>query len=296
MSTRDETAVRRQRLGFVCFKAFGDLIIALTSLRDVTPESSGRVRLIVGSHLEPLLDALGSEREIVRIGHGERDVPAVYDIRKKGVAAAARSILGLRQGMSALASRSDEKLVFYAADLRDRLIAAGRPIIGFPETENVYAGYARLLADAGIDTAASRTAAAKGASVVAICPGSRLATKNIPVEIVRDLHDRIARTGQEPRLLLLEGERPDLETCGLPFQRVPRSFAAMAEAIGQASRVVSADSMPAHMAEHFHIPTYVLTPVPNAYWLPPMAFERARWSLFAEAQAGRLGDFLLGEA
>lgn len=76
---------------------------------------------------------------------------------------------------------------------------------------------------------------------------------------------------------------------------VPRRFQAMADAVRSVDAVISADSMPAHMAEYFGSPVFVVSPVPNAYWLPLSCLTTDRWVLFnqLDEQADRLSRFLL---
>jgi hypothetical protein len=55
--------------------------------------------------------------------------------------------------------------------------------------------------------------------------------------------------GLDMQLFLLEGERPDLEDDNPPFNIVPRQFTALCSAIADVDLVISADSLPAHLAE-----------------------------------------------
>ena len=67
--------------------------------------------------------------------------------------------------------------------------------------------------------------------------------------------------------------------------KVPRQFSLMANAVRAARVVISADSMPAHMAEYFGVPVFVMSPSPNAYWLPKSCIDSGRWSLFSDPVA-----------
>src|SRR3546814_823984 len=86
------------------------------------------------------------------------------------------------------------------------------------------------------------------------------------------------------RTYVLQDERPDLD--GLPHLcTIPRNFGAMVGALKDVSLVISSDSMPAHMAEFLQKPVFVLSPVPNPYWLPLASFQTSAWSLFEDAKS-----------
>ena len=86
------------------------------------------------------------------------------------------------------------------------------------------------------------------------------------------------------------GEIADTFNYACDVVKVPRNFSAMANAIKKVDAVISADSMPAHMAEYFGVPVFVITPEPNRYWLPVSAFNNNFWCCFNDIMAG---DYLL---
>ena len=101
-----------------------------------------------------------------------------------------------------------------------------------------------------------------------IFPGSRVSTKNLPVNVIDRINSSAAGASLRSTLFLLEGERRDLENADRPHRIVPRSFSALIEAIASVDLVVSADSLPAHLGERLGKPVFVVSPVPNHYWLP----------------------------
>jgi ADP-heptose:LPS heptosyltransferase len=94
-------------------------------------------------------------------------------------------------------------------------------------------------------------------------------------------------------VVLLQGERPELEKSGLPVVVVPRDFGAMREAVELADAVISPDSMTAHLAEHCGKPVLVITPVDKFYWMPRFAAQHGTILLFDETLAsGPFDNFM----
>lgn len=271
-------------IDIVAIKAFGDLVITLTALA-TNPALPSGTRLLLGEHLVPLADALTIPTPTIVVAHGEAGVPAIYDIRRCGAPAALQSAWRLRRLFRAA---RPEVLLFDRVGTRERWLAGSARTHALPPAENIYLAYAGAL---GSSTARPSTRPPAN-GIVGIFPGSRLASKNLPEPVVRTAIQAIADAGLIPRLLLLEGERPDLEGSGLPHEIVPRSFPAMIAAVGACGIVLSADSMPAHVAENRGIPVFVLSPVDNRYWLPLSAFTANRWALFSDDVAARTGQFL----
>lgn len=273
-----------KRTDLVAIKAFGDLVIALTAVRAVPAEARSRYRLLVGAHLVPLVEAIGSPVTVEVLDHREQDVPAMYDVRRCGPSAAMRSAWRLRRLIRAA---QPNQLLFDRLSARERWLAGGGAADQLPAAANIYLAYAKAL---GLVPAAPAPAPRQGA--VGIFPGSRVAAKNLTRKIVRATMAAIERAGFTPCLLLLEGERPDLEVSGLAHQIVPRSLAAMIDAVTRCSCIISADSMPAHVAEQRGIPVHVISPIDNRYWLPQSAFMLDRWSLFDADIGSQVGLFL----
>ena len=278
-------------LDIVATKSFGDLVIALTAIRRGAATEPAP-RLLLGEHLVPLFDALAQghgEQPVVLLRHGESGVPSAYDIRKNGVRAATASLLRLRGAIhEAARGAGAQRLLFDRMGWRERAIAGHTPAVALPARGNIYLAYEAVLG------AGSRPAPrpGKAGGIVGVFPGSRLARKNLPRPLIEHAIRAIAAQGARARLCLLEGERPDLELAELAPVIVPRSFAAMVAAVSACDAVVSADSLPAHLAEALGVPVFVASPVPNAYWLPRSAFLGRRWCLFDHAVEEALAPFL----
>jgi hypothetical protein len=281
-------------IALVSLKAFGDFIIARWALRQLDTGTTN-VTLIAGDHLAELDAALGSRVGTRYVRHGEGGVPALFDMNRLGVCRGVSSAVRLRRLIQELNLPSHTYLVFDKVSLRESFIAAALPTKTLPGAKNIYLAYSELLGlTATLEDAAAATGLAKRPARVGIFPGSRISAKSLPADVITQLIDICQSAGARPTVFALEGEVNDLSP-GLPVINVPRRFEAMVQAVRSVGTVISADSMPAHMAEYFDCPVFVVSPVPNHHWLPLSCLATGRWALFDDlgARADLLHRLLL---
>jgi hypothetical protein len=251
---------------FLSFKAYGDLVIACHHLRENS--SAGEV-LVCADHLRPLLRALAYPGPTVFLDGGESGVPALFDIRKQGVVAAARSAVSLRHAIGAVTQPGD-MLVFDRIGWRQRYLAAGRAsvdvISGRP---NIYLDYEAFLGTCAAHPVNLSALASVGK--IGIFPDSRVAAKQIPDSLVRKIADALHLAGHEVRIVRA-GPGGEVDT-----------FEALVERIGSFAAIVSADSLPAHIAEYIGRPMFIFSPVANTYWLPKTALAQESHALFRDS-------------
>ncbi|QHL90225.1 hypothetical protein GVO57_04465 [Sphingomonas changnyeongensis] len=281
----------------VCFlqlKAFGDFVIANAAAERVAAQDRQRVTIAIGTHLQQLCEAVAPTVPVITVASPEASVPAIFDIRKLGLSAALKSAWQVRRAVERAAIGRDALILVDGLGMRERFVIGSRPAIGMSAaTANIYHGYDALLQAAGIRLAPAQPARAATVRRAGIFPGSRIAAKNLPVALVADLLNEAGRRGVSTDLYLLQGERPDLEASGLPHIVMPRQFTALRAAIAGVDFVVSADSLPAHLAESLCIDSFVITPRPNEFWMPRSVFDHRRWGLFNEpGLIARIGALL----
>lgn len=279
-------------LSLVAFKAFGDLVIAVSCLERRATEAGRRIEILLGQHLIPLFDALESRLATRVVHHSENSLPALFTIKKDGPVKALGSAVHLRRAVKDADIPADHFLIFDRLGIRERFVTNGWRQVEMPEAPNIYLAYDQFLDSLGyplVDRKRDRNASGP----LRIFPGSRVPAKNLPVELVRQLMATAANRGIATELMLLEGERLDLESCGLPYTPISRNFSSMIAAVRGAGKVISADSMPAHIAEHLGRDMFVFSPAPNRYWLPRTAYLQQWDGLFADsAESARLAAFL----
>ena len=290
------TAAASLRLAFVVIKAFGDLTIAASVLRRLEPVDRARCQLLIAPHLRDLTAVLapGCEVQVLPIGPV---LPPLFDVRKhRHPGRIFASALGLRRALAAAAP--DATLVFDMLAWRERLIAGRRQALAVEDGQartNVYALHEALVRRAlpAARIAPPTPLAATVTRRIGLLPFSRVSAKNVPVTLVESIATQCRAHGFDPVLLLLDGEDfPELP--GVATERLARRFDALKEGIESVAAVISADSLPAHLAEYHGRAAFVASPVKNDYYLPPRAFAAGHWGLFSDLTEldGRLARFL----
>jgi hypothetical protein len=286
-----------QSIAIASAKSFGDFVIVHSVLRRIDDRAKDKVRLIACSHLKGLNAILPDDVCVTLVDSGEDGVPAVFDVKKCGAFAAVQSALSLRRVFQKIARDDNEALAFDALGVRERFIAGRWPLIG-PRTRgsNIYETYSQFLAEQEIRTAVAPRIRAGAAHSVGIFPESRLLRKRLAAPTLSVILERAARAGMESKLFILDGDLvPDHPHPGLV--KIPRNFESLANAIKSVGSVISADSLPAHLAEYFARPVFVALPAPNEYWLPHGCFTNKRWGIFDDrAQFSSLLDRFLAES
>ena len=257
---------------FISVKSYGDFIIASNALRAHGSHSDA---LLCGSHLRPLMSAIDYKGNIEWLETGDDGVPAFFDVGKFGILSAIASGVTLHRSINKNISAND-LLVFDRLGWRQKFLAGLKPkaevASGLP---NIYLDYENFLSS-GIDSRVELPL--KKVKKIGIFPDSRLSTKKIdPVLVSKIFHD-LSVLGCDPQAVYVGGSPiiPRINIC------VVNSFEMLVAAIRDFDIIISADSLPAHLAEFFGKPIFVISPVNNNYWLPKSAFLNGRFSLFSD--------------
>lgn len=275
----------------VCLKAFGDFVIACRAVRRVQgPSRSGAPRILAGAHLRVLAQALGVRENVAFVNTGsEQDVPAAFDIRRRGWVGAARSLLQMRSALTA--ARGDARLVFDRLGWRERIIAGSADSVGLPIATNIYSAYECLLSNAGYEIAAPAPASNGALRSAIIVPASRIGAKTLPAETIRSVLEQLAALGIQAEVILLEGDVVQMPP-GMQARRISRTFEALIDRVRRSDLVVSADSLAAHLAEYLGRRSFVVAPRANIYWLPADSLRSEGWTTFDRTT--RLSSWLAG--
>lgn len=278
---------------FVSLKAFGDLVIAVAVLERLSGPGAGGVEILYGSHLSDLVSALEPRVAARRIQLASTSVPAMYDVRKAGLP---RALASLAEVRAALARSAPEQgvLVFDRNQARERIIAGRLAHRALPVAGNIYDAYDLALREFGLEPGSVLSGTAYRGGTIGLFTASRVARKDIPLELLEPLIARLNEAGAPSIIYLLEGERPDITASHLPHVVIPRTFGALIGAVRECSLVVSADSLPAHLAEREGLPVYVLSPASNEFWLPRSSFVHRNWGLFSDGTPDAIATKILG--
>lgn len=262
-----------------CFKAYGDLVIVRSSMRHLEG-CDGAPFLVIGSHLVELNEVFGSEIKVIVISHGEGGVPAFFDVRKKGVFAALKSGWRLHALINEAIQSPCSPLLFDSVGAREGYLASSNKAVGLPDSPNIYLSYAIALGNKSLSALNGQCTKFVDGSV-GIFPSSRIHRKTMPPNVISWLVNACYIRGLQCKVYVLDGESIHLPNLGDRVVVVPRTFQAMAMAVREVDAVLSADSMPAHLAEFYLKPVFVVSPSENLYWLPISSFLNNHWSLFS---------------
>lgn len=270
------------QLAFVQVKSFGDLTIVCKSLRNLTEEMRGRCLILIAPHLFDLACMLAPGCMVETLAFSENGVPSIFDLKKKGLFAGLRSALSLRKAL--LTAAPNAMLIMQRSALRERFIAGPRHFAVLPKTDNIYLAYKHFLDNQFHCNLEPIILSAVHCSNlrVAICPFSRVKSKNLPVKLIEEVATNCRLAGFKPELLLLEGEDTLELASNVEVRILPRRFDILADALAEYSGVISADSLPAHLAEYRGTSAFVVTPEPNTYWLPLHSFQGRYWGVIGQ--------------
>lgn len=265
----------------VSVKGLGDLVIALTCLQRVLPQARSRFRFLLGQHLETLWAALAPPFAATVVTHPDTGAAALFQVNSRPIPDIARSAWGLRRSLRHARHRANVML-FDEIDIRHRFLSFGATALALPRRDNLYRQWNGFIEDHGVAGPATDAPPVVRGKRLHIFPGAREQERRFPLALLRDLVDRATAAGLTPSIFTVAGEMAHLTDTDLPLVELPRDFARTIAAVSSADRIVSADSMTAHLAEYHAKPIHVLAPVEKYYWLPLSAARAGRHALFAD--------------
>jgi len=237
--------------------------------------------------MERVFDAIGKPVNIKWLSFGDtHTVPAAFDVSVRGPRAAFASLLRIRQAIQQNVRREDF-LLFEWLTAREHFIAwpNKRAEVGRTKEPNIYWSYAKFFGQ----PLACPLPSVEPRSIV-LFPDSRKPDKILTPEVITEIGRECAKRSLPLRCILIgkpspHGVLPGVQ--GVPDLRVEwiDGFDSLVSAVKTADIVVSADSLPAHIAEYFGVPVFVFTPVQNDYWMPASSFQHGGFALFNDLPA-----------
>jgi hypothetical protein len=275
----------KRPIALATVKSFGDFVIAHSVLHQVDDRDKPRTRLISCGHVKDLSAVLPQDVSVALMDYCDGEgVPALFDVRNRGSMAAIKSALSLRRGLQSIERYSGETLAFDVLGVREKFVAGRWPAIGPKKLgPNIYDTFTELLAEREIRIKGrAAPARARPGGSVGIFPESRVAEKRLTAEALSIIYERSTRAGQQATLFVLAGDPSPIRD--QPWVvTIDRNFQSLANAIKSVDCVISADSLPAHLAEYFERPVFVASRFSNEYWLPHGCFVARHWGLFGSA-------------
>jgi hypothetical protein len=275
----------------VTFKAFGDFLIILNVTRSlILKEPNEAISVIAAPHVRQLAIALKiPDNGILYFSDGlSSDVPAIFDIKRRGFFAAFQSLRNLRRQINFLSP--DTELIFDNLGWRETLIAGNRNCHQLsPMVNNVYMAYDSFFESLGYELSLNFPPSLGNMRHAIIVPGARMDFRVIPSLIISNIYDELSARGFEVEVVLLEGEVIDVPRY-VKTKVIPKSFTALIDSINNSDLVVSADSMPSHLSAFLKVPIFVFSPMPEwtSYWLPKTAYLSQGIATFSNIQPFRV--------
>jgi len=262
-------------------KAFGDFVIAINSVRKIqkSPDLISPPKIIAGLHLKDLANAL-EIKNVAFIGDdGDIDVPAIFDLRKKGFFEGFKSLIKIINHTKSIPKNSE--LIFDKLGIRERVIGGGRLITCCPKADNIYLAYEILFKKFGYSLLNDKIEARFKFRRALIIPSSRISRKIIPKKTISDIVKVLNTHGISGTVMSFNGDLVSLPTeNNIIF--LDRNFYDLVDLVKKYDLVVAADSLPSHLCEFLKIPTFVYTYTPNLYYLPKSAFLLNGWAIFGD--------------
>lgn len=271
------------RASVVNLKAFGDFVIASGAIKRINLSDKLELpKIIVGEHVRSLASALKLEQSVHFIGDKTwKDVPAAFDVRKRGAYAAFKSIFEIRRLLKG--SPAEAHLIFDKLGWRERFIGYGFQLHELSESDgNIYIAYDNFLQSLGFEVDVKFHCAGRIDRAI-IIPGARMSHRIIPAQVISAYVHELARRNIQSEVVVLEGETIDIPS-NVNLRRIPREFGMLIEEISNSDLVISADSLPSHLSEYLHVPIFVSTPAPKPYWLPRSSYKTTGWATFSDIQ------------
>lgn len=271
------------RASVVNLKAFGDFVIASGAIKRINLSDKLELpKIIVGEHVRSLASALKLEQSVHFIGDKTwKDVPAAFDVRKRGAYAAFKSIFEIRRLLKS--SPAEAHLIFDKLGWRERFIGYGFQLHELSESYgNIYIAYDNFLQSLGFEVDVKFHCSGRIDRAI-IIPGARMSHRIIPSQVISAYVHELARRNIQSEVVVLEGETIDIPS-NVNLRRIPREFVMLIEEISNSDLVISADSLPSHLSEYLHVPIFVSTPAPKPYWLPRSSYKTTGWATFSDIQ------------
>jgi hypothetical protein len=266
-------------MNFISIKGFGDFVITLNVLERCSPSVKKSCKILIGSHILPLSNALDPSVKIEVVNNVGHDVPALFDLKKKGVYQAGINALHLRRSLHTLCL--GEGVVFDKSGVRESFISKNN-YESIPLSKNIYLAYKDFINNKHPNEVLLERKIGRihlKGKRIGIYPFSRVSGKNIKPKDVLYLYNFCKSQGFDPTIVLLKGENLSLSGVNINITTYARTFPQLIDSIFSVDAIISADSLPAHLAYFFDRPCFVVSSLENQYWLPFECFKLNYWSL-----------------
>lgn len=262
---------QNKKVVFTSFKSYGDFIILLTILRkfDVS------YKVFATSHLLPLFKSMNSNINIVFFKINENYIPSIFNFKKDGFWKALISFIKIKLFLYKNLTK-DDLLVFDKYSFREFFLSLfhKKIFISCSKFHNIYLDYENFINKKLIFLLQKKDLK----NNIAIFPESRDKKKLLPAIFVKELVVYLeSKNFFVSTIIVDELLLNKFSDCNVKLNN--NSFDGLIKNIKE-NNVISADSLPSHIAEHFNIPNFVFVAKPNEYWMPYSCYTMHHWDIF----------------
>lgn len=246
--------------------AYGDFIVDAyfsTLIKNST--------LLCPLYLKNLADAINFPSHQIEYFNLEGIIPPdAFNIKNKGLKKAISSLIQLKGALKPYCK--DEFILFNSDDIRWRFINPTKQFQAVRgRRENIYeAYYEKFSLDCDLNVVG-----VKAPKKISIFPDSRQVQKCIPISMVINLQSTLIKLGMECKVVMNRGlQNPLIMTTNVS------TLEDLISEIINADFIITADSLPMHLARFYDVPQWVILNRENPFLLPPETIKFKRWSLF----------------
>lgn len=275
-------------LNFVFIKGFGDFIIGAYFLKGLSQDDAKNVRILTTPRIAVLADVINLPIPLSVLDLPGTNAPPLFEVRTKGLLEAIKSGLEIKNAISDLNSQNpiSGELIFDKISLRERYISKGYKTLSLPKNyDNIYRAYDHLMRQLNFCapplTEPPENINNSGSDLIGVFPISRSEEKDIPASVLHLLNELFEREGKKLKIYLFPDQLSRFKEVK-NITAISKDFVTLIEHIRAHRIIISADSLPAHLAQYFNIPVFVLTQKNNPYWLPIGSLEKGRYCNFVD--------------
>ena len=252
---------------FVSLQALGDNLISLSLLSQVNE----RIKILGTKQTQSIITLMGVEDKFDLLIVFE-DIPAFYDIRKRGIFKAINDIIYFR---SYVKQYRIQKLVFEKCDWRVRLLTFGLHVNVKSRfyDDNVYVNRKLLIEDVYHSTIylseGTESSFPKKIQKVLINPTTRVTSKNIQSDHLRFIIALLQKNHIEVTLIDFDQNHADLEN-KVAHYKAHTTLNDVKSMLLETDLYIGADSFLIHYAYYLHKPFLIVFNQENTHFLPPV--------------------------
>lgn len=252
---------------FVSLQALGDNLISLSLLAQLDE----RIKILGTKQTQSVLRLMGIEEKFDLLMPFE-DIPAFYDIRKRGIFKALKDIIHFR---SYVKKHRIQELIFEKCDWRVRLLTFGLHINVKSRfyDDNVYVNRKLLIENVYRSTLylneGKESFFPKKIQKVLINPTTRVALKNIQSDHLHFIIALLHKNHIEVTLIDFEQKYTDLEN-QVAHYKAHTTLNDVKNLLLETDLYIGADSFLIHYAYYLHKPFFIVFNQENTHFLPPV--------------------------